>query len=687
MVWEKRFFIILMMLAIQNVNFSQPFNHPGINQTKGDLDFLKEVILEGRQPYQAAFLRLKAAADTPFRIQAYVHVMRGPYGKPNIGGDDLRNGANLAYDNALLWYLTGEKKYAVKAIAILNAWSATLWDFDFNDAKLLAAWTGHLLCNAAELLKYSHSGWSLEDQDSFRGMLQKVYYPLLRYYYPQANGNWDGAIIHSLVAMGIYLDNREMFNNAVNHYLRAPFNGSIFKYIYPNGQCQETPRDQAHVQLGLGEFAGAAQVAYSQGVDLFAVGNNRLALGFEFTARYLLGELPSCYCKISDRATALRDDYEVVSVHYKNMGIALPWTQQAADSIRPKASRSILSSVREITRKVSSQKLLDQPYKNGYISGAKFNTDLKPSENAVIVNPGESVQDAINKASVNNKSVFLKSGIHKIPQTLKIPSNTHLSGNGAATILFLDPASASRDVMENASPEISNIKIQNLVVEGSNKTDPGQDPNSTRSYRGGYNRGGIIFRANNTGQIDSILLRNITVRNCTYNGVFISGGSNIEIVDCDFSENGGNVVPGPKLQHNLLLSHCSNIKVSESRLSTSPFGAGIVLEACINAVIQNNEIARNAFHGVLINESARVLISDNLIEANDAHGIMLPFLHKGSKDVTIRLNLIHYNAGMAIVSYATSRIEYPGNTLVGNTSSTKQTLFSNEQKIFTGDDF
>jgi hypothetical protein len=28
-------------------------------------------------------------------------------------------------------------------------------------------------------------------------------------------------------------------------------------------------KDQAHVQLGIGEFAGAAQVAYTQGVDLF----------------------------------------------------------------------------------------------------------------------------------------------------------------------------------------------------------------------------------------------------------------------------------------------------------------------------------------------------------------------------------------------------------------------------------
>ena len=100
----------------------------------------------------------------------------------------------------------------------------------------------------------------------------------MRPYYPQANGNWDGAIIHSLIAMAIFTDNRPLYDNAVNHFKHAPVNGSIFKYIYPNGQCQESPRDQGHVQLGIGEFAGAAQVAYTQGTDLFSLAGNRIAL-------------------------------------------------------------------------------------------------------------------------------------------------------------------------------------------------------------------------------------------------------------------------------------------------------------------------------------------------------------------------------------------------------------------------
>jgi hypothetical protein len=61
---------------------------------------------------------------------------------------------------------------------------------------------------------------------------------------------------------------------------------SVFKYIYPNGQCQESTRDQGHTQLGLGEFAGAAGL-HEPGSRLVSEGDNRLALGYEYTMEYL----------------------------------------------------------------------------------------------------------------------------------------------------------------------------------------------------------------------------------------------------------------------------------------------------------------------------------------------------------------------------------------------------------------
>ena len=91
--------LILLMLAGTACCYplsltAQPFVHPGINQTSADLDYMRKMVLDGQQPWKDAFDRLKAATDTNFVVKAHTHVLRGPYGKPNIGGDDLSKSAN-----------------------------------------------------------------------------------------------------------------------------------------------------------------------------------------------------------------------------------------------------------------------------------------------------------------------------------------------------------------------------------------------------------------------------------------------------------------------------------------------------------------------------------------------------------------------------------------------------------------
>lgn len=671
--------LFLMIFFFVNSLTAQSFKHPGIHQTVEDLDYMKQQVLKGEQPWKNAFDSLIAIADLNFDVTAYTHVLRGPYGKPNIGGDDLSKGSKLAYQCALLWYITSEKKYAEKTIEILNKWSPVLWDFDYNDAKLLAAWTGHQLCNAAEILRTTDSGWKTEDQEKFSNMLMTVYYPLIRYYFPKANGNWDGAIIHTILAIAVYTDNREMFDNGINHFLYGPVNGSIFKYIWPSGQCQETMRDQAHVQLGLGEFAGAAQTAWTQGVDLFSLANNRIALGYEYTASFLLGEKPFSYGQISERAKSLRDDYEVVYRHYVSQGVEVPFTQMAADSVRSKATVSVLTASRAPIEKTIISQGKPEPSKIAWPAGALEKSSTKTPVNAIVVKPGEAVQFALDKASANNGYVLLSAGVHKISAKLEIPSGITISGEGRQTVIFLDPE-AGRDAMINAESNMSDVTIRDLVIEGALNPETGTDPNSRRSFRSSANRGGIMFLSRFEGEMKNITLQNITVRNCTYNGVYISGAENVKILNCNFSENGSDVVPGPKLQHNLLLSHCVNFEVNDCRLVTSPFGCGVTLTACKNGKIQNCEIARNAHYGCLITESSDISVITCLIENNDKSGVMAEFLSKGSENIEVSDNLIHYNNGFGIESYSTKNLKTLGNTLTGN-SNPEQQKTSNEKYI------
>lgn len=646
--------LILLAFLLWNIPLAsaQKFIHPGINQTAEDLEYMRTQVLKGVQPWKDAFDKLKAETDLSLQANAIAHVIRGGYGRPNIGGNDLSRSARTAYNCTLIWYITKDKTYANKAIELIRAWSERLWSFDYNDAKLLAGWTGHYWCNAAEILRYTDSGWAQRDIDNFTKMLMTVYYPLLKYYFPEANGNWDGAIIHTLLAIGIFTDNREIFDDAVNHFLYAPVNGSIFKYIYPSGQCQETMRDQGHVQLGLGEFAGAARVAYTQGVDLFSIGNNRIALGYEFTASFLMGEEPFSYGKISERAKQVRDDYEYVYRHYTAMGLTLPYTKAAADSIRPKISESLLTAFRAPGKIKVTEKGTPRPYNLGYPAGALDKVDYKTPADAIIVAPGQSIQDALDAAAGTGRWVIAEEGLHKLPTSLRIPGGVTLAGRGVKTKLFLDTESGTRDALVNASDDISNITIRDLVVEGSTRPEPPSDPNSMRSYRNPGNRGGIIFRAQHEGQMKNLNFINLTVQNCTFNGVFLAGASSVNISRCDFAENGSSVVPGPKLQHNLLLLHCSDVKVEDSRLDTSPYGSGVAIDQCRRVSVIRNEIARNSYYGVLIAESAEVNVADNLIEASDRSGIMVEFRYKGSEKIDIANNQIQFNNGRGIELYS-----------------------------------
>jgi len=225
---------------------------------------------------------------------------------------------------------------------------------------------------------------------------------------------------------------------------------------------------------------------------------------------------------------------------------------------------------------------------------------------------------------------------------------------------------------------MQDVTIQDLVIEGALKTQTGDDPNSNRSFKGGYNRGGILFRSLKEGQMKNINLLNITIRNCTFNGAFISGADNLRISKCDFNENGGNAVPGPKIQHNLLLSHCRQVNISGSRMATSPFGSGIALDHCTGVVVSDCEVARNAWYGMLVSESKNITISKSLIEANDRSGILFEFLYRGNADININDNLIHYNNGFGLESYATVRLKAQ-NKYAGNGKSVAQERISLEK--------
>lgn len=334
---------------------AKPFAHPGMLHSRDELDAIKEKISTGSRAWKKQWYRLSYSKYGSLRYQpnAYPEVTRGPYNQPDIGSSEFLSDGSAAYTHALRWHLTRTVDHAEKAIEILNDWSSTLKSISGHDTQLLIGMAGIRFCNAAELIRHSDADWSETDQQQFATMLRDIFYAEIKDFNPTANGNWDASMIQTMLAIGIYLDDREIFDRAVNQYLHGESNGAIQNYINDFGECQESGRDQTHTQMGLGFLGCACEMAWKQGVDLYSANDNRLAIGFEYTAKYNLGEdvkyepfrsIDGRYHYMtlsSDSRGRFLPIYRRVITHYQERAeIEMPNSEMAAEKTRSRRRSS-----------------------------------------------------------------------------------------------------------------------------------------------------------------------------------------------------------------------------------------------------------------------------------------------------------------------------------------------------------
>jgi arabinogalactan endo-1,4-beta-galactosidase len=329
------------------------FTHPGLLHTRSDLDRMKQMVQQGAEPWKSGFEKLRAHPQSQADRR-----LRGPFERVSRGAGEelhrteLAQDGNAAYQNALMWAITGDKAHAQKAVEILNAWSGTLKEIVGRDKELAASLCGFKYVNAAEIIRYTYDGWAPADVERCEAMLKGVFYPVIKDFATFANGNWDTGCIKTMMAIGVFCNDQAMYDRAVDYYRNGSGNGRLTHYILNDqGQCQESGRDQSHVQLGLAHLAETCEIAWSQGLDLYGAADHRLLKGFEYTAKYNLGQdVPFAAFRdttgkyyaetIATRARGrFRPIFEMVWNHYeRRKGIPAPYTKQAAEKIRPEGA-------------------------------------------------------------------------------------------------------------------------------------------------------------------------------------------------------------------------------------------------------------------------------------------------------------------------------------------------------------
>lgn len=269
----------------------------------------------------------------------------GSTGQANISGD-----CTASYYNAIAWAVSGEERFAKKSVEIMNAWSYKCREINGKDAVLCAGIYGYKLLNAAEIIRATYKEWPEQDITQFKHLMREVFYPVIADFATFANGNWDAAAEVTMISMGVFLDDRAMFDRAARYYMAGSGDGSLLHYIINDtGQLQETGRDQQHSQLGIGLLSCVAETAWHQGVDLYGAYDNRLLKGFEYTAKYNLGEeVPFTpthdrtgkynHQKASERGRPDLQIYEMVFNHYANrVGMSARYTAKVAAAQRPES--------------------------------------------------------------------------------------------------------------------------------------------------------------------------------------------------------------------------------------------------------------------------------------------------------------------------------------------------------------
>jgi hypothetical protein len=260
--------------------------------------------------------------------------MAGPYSVVARDGEHRgsKNGSERDMKAALL--LAEEGRHA-EASAIIDAYATTLQRLDGHDAPLCAIQCYWLVRAMTHSKSYAKDTWGT--------MIRRAMVPMMEKFEadsPYSNGNW-GAIVNRLrMACAIFLGDSTMYRASTDYFLHAYDNGSLPCYVGPTGQCQESGRDQAHVQLGLGALAETCQMAWEQGDDLWGALDNRLMKGFEYTARYNLGldvpfttwqDCTGLYCEWTEPGAmgrgVVRDVYQSAYDHYVgHCGLKMPYT-------------------------------------------------------------------------------------------------------------------------------------------------------------------------------------------------------------------------------------------------------------------------------------------------------------------------------------------------------------------------
>lgn len=359
-------------------NADHGFAHPGGLHSQADFDRIKQLLAEGDPTVKAAWdlLCKNEYAQSSVETWPTWEVWRSGTGDNYM---NVARGGAMAYQNALRWKIAGSEAHAKNGVRILMKWARENDHVSGNSNMSLAfGLYGYALAQAGELLR-DYPGWSKEEFEEFRRYIKRVWYPgtidfLRRRHDTWLNAgnshgerpghywsNWGLCCALATVSYGVLLDDVHIYNQGMSFFKYDhvgtwknkenvkttvcndgcnEYVGNLIPVMHDDergvfgklGQMQECGRDQGHTLMALGLALDICQVGLTQGDDLYAYMNDRMAAGIEWVAAYnhaSLNNLPWTPYNYADRGAYLMGGWQQDAPNETSRGQLRPIWQRA----------------------------------------------------------------------------------------------------------------------------------------------------------------------------------------------------------------------------------------------------------------------------------------------------------------------------------------------------------------------
>ena len=262
----------------------------------------------------------------------------GPHGVGR-GHKEFSGDSMQTFAQTLMFLATKNKKYAEKAMLIMDAWFCGCCEFKGSNSPLEVAWGATCMVRSCEVLKFHYNGFDERFQRRMNKMIDTIFLPNLKKRYEEIrrwNNNWILTMTEALIQIALFRGDFQEFVR-LNEEFKKHFIACV---PHSNGRSTETTRDLIHAQFQIGSIIQICEMAWHQKINLYSFLDERARKTMEYHAEILLGRVPNDVKK-----EQLKDVWFMPCVwemglnHYKNrMKKSMPFTEELLNKKRPETA-------------------------------------------------------------------------------------------------------------------------------------------------------------------------------------------------------------------------------------------------------------------------------------------------------------------------------------------------------------